>query len=708
MNRRGVCGKMVLTGIVWLFSAGFCPPSAQTVVELYGPITCGVGSDCIAPPAVNDNGDLLFTINPDPMDTRWAGSLLHVDGAGVVNTVALSAAPGSPECTLPAAFCLGEIGLRGPLLNNSGGFAVQAGARIVGIDGAALPLDLLRPTPIQDPMLGYYTVPDEALDSGFLDPSGDVGVTLTGVCPGGTTRNDIMLGDGSLIDLLPPGVPLFESCLDHAIVYARNSPSGNHLVWGIEDAISGETELFASLGGAAAISVVPGADVTAAAINDSGIVAYVERIVALDEVRRVYRIDAGNRGTAQLLDEAINGVDTFNYISDIAINNSGDIAYHLFTYIVGFDAEHDMKVVGGGSNTPQILLAEDASFAGGVIRNMKWRNSGLNANGHIYLAVELDSGDFHIARITQGPPSEVGFALGRAFPLDDGNYHIYGLEGQVAQVPMQLNNPPVSALSVGFVLDFDGETLNDTVEFSAGGGMIATTSFTAPDLPPDPDPNVVDSDDLFVGSLAFDGVPPELTAVAPTTVGYAVVRELFAAGRGGIGVGVECIYVYACLVFNRHCDKIDESAPRGSSPQLDAFVAGADLLRAFRDQELSTSISGNYYTNRYYQFGSEFAAATFRDPTLVYDVVIGANQWQPAFDSLVNGDGSFLITQDLVNIGNEILDGWIDNGSPALAELVATERARLDFHNAAGLTMAQFQAVMEAADTETVFAASFE
>ena len=132
------------------------------------------------------------------------------------------------------------------------------------------------------------------------------------------------------------------------------------------------------------------------------------------------------------------------------------------------------------------------------------------------------------------------------------------------------------------------------------------------------------------------------------------------------------------------------------------YVDDLTTLRALRDM-FALSTAGRRYINLYYTYAPETGRLGLANPSLLWDSYRTLQNFLPGFKSLAAGDGSdIVITQQMVDQVNNIADRLVAAGSPALASVIDTERAKYNhlqdfagktFQQAAGLLGVSVQRV---------------
>lgn len=153
---------------------------------------------------------------------------------------------------------------------------------------------------------------------------------------------------------------------------------------------------------------------------------------------------------------------------------------------------------------------------------------------------------------------------------------------------------------------------------------------------------------------------------------------------------------------------------RNAAMQLNVYPAGAECaiaavadtvskrggtlssLRAFRDEVLKPSVSGQALIASYYRHSREAVRILLLHPSLALEAASLVRESGPAVSSVVEfrrsgaSGSSFVITADLVARVESFLDQVAAFATPALSEELGTLRARLGLSGAAGETVAGY------------------
>ena len=148
--------------------------------------------------------------------------------------------------------------------------------------------------------------------------------------------------------------------------------------------------------------------------------------------------------------------------------------------------------------------------------------------------------------------------------------------------------------------------------------------------------------------------------------------------------------------------------PIGKSTKGNAGSLDEDLIYRFRDEVMMSSDGGRYYISRYYQTSPSLVRTTLSAPTLVYDVLEASRLWTPAIASVLDGDGSELITPEMVLSYEDIVDQLRERADASLRALIELEDRRINPRALVGLTASEFWDVLATADIDPLFSAGFE
>lgn len=233
--------------------------------------------------------------------------------------------------------------------------------------------------------------------------------------------------------------------------------------------------------------------------------------------------------------------------------------------------------------------------------------------------------------------------------------------------------------------------VDDYLVAETSGGTTVTDSFHvfANDYDPDGDPLVLasftqptygsiqnPSGDLIVYTRTGNGPPDSFTY----TVTSSSARP---AGVGGLATAtgwffLDCGCAINCLGSAR------VAATSGQALDL-------ALIYRLRDQVMKSTVSGNRYVNMYYTTTPEIAKILMLDQTaLGAEAVTVVELWQSNLASLVDGDGSAVITQPQVDVMKTFLNNLSAAGSADLQQLISAELTSLGpLDDYVGLTMAE-------------------
>ncbi len=170
-----------------------------------------------------------------------------------------------------------------------------------------------------------------------------------------------------------------------------------------------------------------------------------------------------------------------------------------------------------------------------------------------------------------------------------------------------------------------------------------------------------------------------------------------------LGGGPDCLHCFVdfleCTLNIGVCDG-DCLGGAMTERQPAAPRAGGDAegtaFRRYRDEILMTTADGQYYVDLYNELSTDAIQAVVTSPSLLARMFKAKPAWVAGFQALVDGQGgSFVVTQQMEDDLNALLQTFEDVGSPNLAQKLAFERGRLQLDQIAGLTMAQYQDQVE-------------
>lgn len=304
--------------------------------------------------------------------------------------------------------------------------------------------------------------------------------------------------------------------------------------------------------------------------------------------------------------------------------------------------------------------------------------------------------------IKGGAPAYVGLELGAAFPTTLGRYLLFGLEGQ----PGIFDIYRVGELEGNTNVEFEA-LFNDSMQ--SGTLTVSGTNGSARGLF---EPPTLDNKDMNEGELSFLSASAPAMLLEPLSVDYVFLSRSFVLGQGNrtesrtdqkIAVSAtlcEFVYVIFCNFFDG-CKTVRSSGK--------ALLPNGDLISSrFHSEIVMRSESGRYYDSRYQQHALEFVEGLFATPIFLYDVNAAISAWSPAFQSALDGDGSYPVDQRMEDTISIVVQGYLDSSGPALRTMIEQESQRMELHNLAGLTINQIIQRIEGSYTDSLFQDAFE
>lgn len=240
-----------------------------------------------------------------------------------------------------------------------------------------------------------------------------------------------------------------------------------------------------------------------------------------------------------------------------------------------------------------------------------------------------------------------------------------------------------------------------------------------------------DSEDLGTIHAA---APMQLGTAGPLRILYNDGTGLFALQRLEAlfnSTGVSEIYGYSsgnesiakyCLCYlgfgataanTVDCPRRGSLAAPVSIPEgLTGGSSSPDVLTAMRAL-FATTPAGRYYLQLFGEHAPEIIRLTLENPSLLLQRSRTLSDLVPGMTALVESpvQGSqYRLTQDLTGNARAVVQGWRDNGSPALRAAVDNEFARTAFFNQfSGMTFTEwFNAIRVGNATENLFEDGFE
>jgi hypothetical protein len=111
-------------------------------------------------------------------------------------------------------------------------------------------------------------------------------------------------------------------------------------------------------------------------------------------------------------------------------------------------------------------------------------------------------------------------------------------------------------------------------------------------------------------------------------------------------------------------------------------------LHHFELTEQQASAQWDFYTRLFDGYSPTLSSLVAENPSLAWMSHETLQQWTPAVGSLSDGTGdSFIISPDMVNNANDLIDELKETADPDLAAIIQREQDLIDVESMAGLTM---------------------
>lgn len=231
-----------------------------------------------------------------------------------------------------------------------------------------------------------------------------------------------------------------------------------------------------------------------------------------------------------------------------------------------------------------------------------------------------------------------------------------------------------------------------------------------------------------------DAAPMQLGSAGPLRIVYNEGNGLVVLQRleplGTTGGGVEEVYGYSsggtgiaeyCLCFLGFGATLANTAdcpyrPRvGSRPNVVNHPNGASPREVLADmrQLFSTTPSGRYYLQLFSEHAPEIIRLTLTNPSMLFQRTSTLADLMPGMSALVQppAEGAlYKFTPELIGNARFVVQGWRDNGTPALRAAVINEFARTaSFNQFTGMTFTEWFGTISVGNaTDYLFTDGFE
>jgi hypothetical protein len=248
------------------------------------------------------------------------------------------------------------------------------------------------------------------------------------------------------------------------------------------------------------------------------------------------------------------------------------------------------------------------------------------------------------------------------FPSDQDLVIDQGVDNWRITIHRDSSNRPPRAVDDIFVLDGNNRTL-PIIEF---------LDVLRNDRDPDPYDRleVVDVTSPLYGTASLSTRP-----LIAYSLHEARVSDNFSYtisdGELTSSAGVQLYFDCACTVFCLSYLTLP------ASPAAQASGLDLPLIYRLRDQIMKPTPDGHRYVDMYYSNNPEILVKTLTNEALRTGALATVELWQDNLRSLVDGDGSALITQAQVDAAKSFLDNLWLVGSDDLRQLIGDELERL-------------------------------
>ena len=316
-----------------------------------------------------------------------------------------------------------------------------------------------------------------------------------------------------------------------------------------------------------------------------------------------------------------------------------------------------------------------APFAFSTINTTTWQtysSTGLQANQFYMFDNPIEG--VHPDFSAQGAPITFGYARYRDrysgdpadVPLNQELVYEHGIDNWMVTINQAGGNSPPVAVDDYFVAEtFGGPTVTDQFhlfknDYDPDGDPLVLESFTQPTYGSVENP----SGDLIIYTRTGGGPPDSFSY----TLSSMAANSIGASAIGAVAWFIpDCGCVIGCLA---------QPSAVGSAATTSSLDLA--LIYRLRDNVMKPTTDGNRYVKMYYDTTPEIIKILILDqPSLGDEAVAVVELWQDNLYSLVDGDGSAVVTQAQVNAIKTFLANLSAAGSAGLQQLIADELARL-------------------------------
>ena len=236
----------------------------------------------------------------------------------------------------------------------------------------------------------------------------------------------------------------------------------------------------------------------------------------------------------------------------------------------------------------------------------------------------------------------------------DGDDVYYQATSGDAILPVMLSNPYTETVDVHIRVESPGNTITETIPFSAGIQVRFLNIIN-----PMPNPNMAIS---LTVSVTGAGVPP-----IPADVTDRLIME-FVEGDPWAG---QCVLCYADWLL-----------------KFVGFEPDFWTLHHMNLPDQEASPQWEYYEFLFSIYSPEMTSILATNPSVLWTALPTLEDWSPAVKSLELGTGdTFTVTTEMANNAESLVNGFKSNASPSLQVALQQEQDALNLPSFAGLTM---------------------
>lgn len=449
--------------------------------------------------------------------------------------------------------------------------------------------------------------------------------------------------------------------------FIRVSPSEKYIIYNIEVSSIASSRLYYHRLDGSNFAIADSA--IAADVNDDGFAVWAT-INNVNQSVDIFITDL-LKGSRQLISQIPIQADTFVMVPEIYIDTSNQVSFLVQTYhFVSQGFSDELYASFSGNSSPSLVLSTGDPINGRVIDSIRWNKHGFK-NSNVLAASVRYQDDFEaIIKVFDNSNNQVGFNLDRVTMDSNGQYLLTVNQRAADTRTLKINTSVPVLATTSIPIDYL-RTLDNILRTRTATITMArkATYSNSPGFPA-----IQDNPPSYNIDITMNPSSPEITIKPPSSLTMHIIRDLNnQSDCNDDELGNNCIF--ACVKQG-----LNIIVPPNKSGKV-------NIYESLRNEYLSNTVTGQYYLQMYDSNFNVIRDTMFSEATSAWTFLSLFNTWQPAIESLLNGDGSYQITREMTQVLHETLDIIDRNAAEPFKTQIYDAREKMHLYESTNKTI---------------------